>query len=98
MFGFLKNKIKGLGVCSLTGWIGDLFNPCLLLQLTADTKRQKRLRAGDSKLKAMATYSIGGEKAKPTIAELKIHDCTCFSHMTTLIEEIIWCTGGIVVR
>lgn len=36
----------------------------------------------------MATYNIGGGEANPTIAELKIHDCTRSSHMTTLIEDI----------
>lgn len=54
---------KDLGVCSLAGWIVDLFNLCLLLPLTADTKRQKRQRTGNAKLKAMATYSIGGGKS-----------------------------------
>ena len=42
-------------------------------------------------------HKEGGEEAKPTIAELKIHDCTRSSHMTALIEEIIWSTGGIMV-
>lgn len=84
-------KQRSLGsVVLLLGWVTYLTSPLLLVS-TADTKRQNRLNA---KLKATATYSVRGVKGKLTIAELKIHDCTRSSHMTTLIEEIIWSTGG----
>lgn len=50
-------------------------------------------RSGDrdhAKIKAIIHTIYEGEKGKPILAKLKIHDCTCSSHMTTLTEEIIW--------
>lgn len=90
----IKQRTLG-SVASLVALLTYLTSVCCRRWLLIPRDREQGMLS--SRQRPHTVWEGGGGEAKPTIAELKIHDRTRSSHMTTLIEEIIWSTGGITV-